>query len=48
VRADHVRAEMQAVYSAVSLEQPEPVPFGEALRAVLAGPHEVAQAPKQS
>jgi len=45
-RATVIRAEIQAI-SASGTVQPEPVPFADALRAVLAGPHDEAQPPKQ-
>lgn len=46
-RADAIRAEMEAIDAAGQTRQPKPVPFGDALRAVLAGPHAEAEAPKQ-
>jgi hypothetical protein len=46
--AERVRAEVEAIYAAGAPAQPEPVPFGEALRAVLSGPKAEVQAPRQS
>ena len=47
-KANEVREEIAAIYAGGAVREPEPVPFGEALRAVLAGPHSEAQAPRQS
>ena len=46
-RLDAIRAEVEAIYAAGQVRQPEPVPFGKALRAVLAGPHAQARPPRQ-
>ena len=45
-RANVIRAEIQAI-SASGTVQPDSVPFADALRAVLAGPHGEVQPPKQ-
>lgn len=42
-----IRADIEAIRNAGAARQPDPVPFADALRAVLAGPHVEAQPPKQ-
>jgi hypothetical protein len=42
-----IRADIQALRNAGSAQQPDPVPFADALRTVLAGPHGEVQPPKQ-
>lgn len=46
-RAEEVRSELRVIYAAGRARQPEPVPFAQALAAVLAGPHGTASPPKQ-
>lgn len=46
-RADTLRAERDAVYQTGTTRKPEPVAFGEALHAVLAGPHAEVLVPRQ-
>lgn len=46
-RVDAVAAELEAIRQAGKVRQPKPVLFGDALRAVLAGPHAEARPPKQ-
>jgi hypothetical protein len=45
--AERVRAEVEAIYAAGQVRQPDPVPFGEALRMVLASPQVEESPPKQ-
>jgi hypothetical protein len=42
-----IRADIQSLRNAGSAQQPDPVPFADALRTVLAGPHAEGQPPKQ-
>jgi hypothetical protein len=46
-RAEVIRADIQAIRAADAAQQPDPVPFADALRTVLAGPHADLQPPKQ-
>jgi hypothetical protein len=46
-RAEAITAGTEASYAAGAVSEPEPVPFADALRTVLAGPHKEARPPKQ-
>jgi hypothetical protein len=47
-RRDEIHVEIDAIYAAGEDVNRAAVPFGDALRAVLAGPHAVGHPPKQS
>jgi hypothetical protein len=46
-RAKAINAEIEAIYAAGTVKQPKPVPFAEALKTVLDGPHAVETPPRQ-
>jgi hypothetical protein len=46
-RAEAITAEIETIYAAGTVEQPEPVPFADALQMVLAGPHREGRPQRQ-